>query len=67
MFHHHNHDHNPSDYHRAFAFGVTLNLGYVAVEATFGILAGSLALLADTGDDDEILEKAAKNFMTVSV
>jgi cobalt-zinc-cadmium efflux system protein len=49
MFHHHNHDHSPSDYHRAFALGVALNLGYVAVEATFGILAGSLALLADAG------------------
>ena len=45
MFHHHNHDHSLPDYHRAFAFGVALNLGYIAVEATFGILAGSLALL----------------------
>lgn len=46
---HHNHDHGPSDYNRAFAIGVALNVGFVAVEAIFGILAGSLALLADAG------------------
>lgn len=34
---------------RAFAIGVLLNLGFVAVEALFGILAGSLALVADAG------------------
>ena len=41
--------HGPADYNRAFAFGVALNLGYIAVEATFGIMVGSPALLANAG------------------
>jgi len=45
----HNHDHGPKDYSRAFAFGVALNVGFVIVEAAYGIMAGSLALLADAG------------------
>ncbi len=49
MSHHHNHDHSPSDYNRAFAIGVALNVIYIVVEATYGFLAGSLALLADAG------------------
>ena len=47
--HSHAHDHAPARYNRAFAIGVALNLAYVAAEATFGILAHSLALLADAG------------------
>src|SRR4051812_31476207 len=38
-----------SDYGRAFAVGIGLNLAYVAAEAVFGALSGSLALLADAG------------------
>lgn len=34
---------------RAFAIGTALNLGYVVLEAAFGLIAGSLALLADAG------------------
>lgn len=45
----HAHAHAPKDFGRAFAIGVTLNLGFVAVEAIFGILANSTALLADAG------------------
>jgi cobalt-zinc-cadmium efflux system protein len=45
----HNHNHGAAHYNRAFALGVTLNLAFIAVEAAFGILAGSLALLADAG------------------
>jgi cobalt-zinc-cadmium efflux system protein len=45
----HKHNHGPAQYNRAFALGVALNLGYIAVEAAFGILVGSLALLADAG------------------
>lgn len=45
----HGHDHGPVNYNRAFAIGVSLNLIFVAVEAVFGVLAGSLALLADAG------------------
>ena len=49
MSHPHNHTHSPSDYNRAFAIGVALNVIYIVVEATYGFLAGSLALLADAG------------------
>jgi len=34
---------------RSFALGVGLNVAFVAVEATYGVLANSLALLADAG------------------
>lgn len=34
---------------RAFAIGVALNLAFVAVELVFGVVAGSVALLADAG------------------
>lgn len=44
--HHHHAAPSPG---RAFAIGVALNVGFVAVEATFGILSNSLALLADAG------------------
>jgi cobalt-zinc-cadmium efflux system protein len=47
--HSHNHSHAPADYDRAFAIGIGLNLVYVAVQAGFGLAAGSLALLADAG------------------
>lgn len=45
----HHHHHGPANYNRAFAFGLVLNVGFVVVEAVFGIMAGSLALLADAG------------------
>lgn len=45
----HTHSHAPKTFDRAFAIGVTLNLGFVVVEVVFGILANSLALLADAG------------------
>ncbi|NTX00295.1 MULTISPECIES: cation diffusion facilitator family transporter [Myxococcus] len=43
------HQHTPSTHGRAFALGIGLNLAFVAVEATFGFISGSLALLADAG------------------
>ena len=43
----HGHAHGPADYGRAFAIGVSLNLAYVVVQAVYGILADSVALLAD--------------------
>ena len=46
---HHGHSHAPKDFGRAFAVGVTLNLGFVLVEAGAGIWSHSLALLADAG------------------
>jgi cobalt-zinc-cadmium efflux system protein len=45
----HNHDHAPANYDKAFAIGIGLNVSYVVVEAVFGVLAGSLALVADAG------------------
>lgn len=44
---HHGHQHGPSHYGRAFAIGITLNLGFVVAEVVYGILAHSVALLAD--------------------
>jgi cobalt-zinc-cadmium efflux system protein len=45
----HARDHAPATFGRAFAIGVALNLGFVIVEAIFGILSNSVALLADAG------------------
>ena len=47
--HHHGHDHGVPSHDRAFAIGIALNLVYVVVEAAFGLISGSLALLADAG------------------
>jgi len=46
-----NHDHGqaPVNYDKAFAIGIALNVSYVAVEAVFGVLVHSLALVADAG------------------
>ena len=46
---HHHHSHAPADFNRAFAIGVVLNTGFVAIEAAYGFLSNSLALLADAG------------------
>ncbi len=43
------HGHAPASFGRAFVLGVALNLGFVIVEAIFGILGNSVALLADAG------------------
>lgn len=51
----HAHDHSPDhlqapiNYSKAFAIGIALNVSYVAVEAVFGLLTQSLALVADAG------------------
>ena len=47
--HAHGHSHAPKDFGRAFAIGIALNLGFVIVEAVYGVIAHSLALLADAG------------------
>jgi cobalt-zinc-cadmium efflux system protein len=51
--HDHSHGHNHADHFnthtRAFAIAVFLNLAFVVIEATYGMLSGSLALLADAG------------------
>jgi cobalt-zinc-cadmium efflux system protein len=43
------HRHAPASFGRAFVVGVALNLGFVIVEAIFGISSHSVALLADAG------------------
>lgn len=45
----HEHPEGPENFNRAFAIGIALNLGYVILEAVMGVLASSLALLADAG------------------
>ena len=47
--HGHGHAHGPASYNRAFAVGIALNTGFVIVEAFYGIMGNSLALLADAG------------------
>lgn len=54
--HHHHDGHGhahapPANFGRAFAIGTALNLAFVAVEAGFGVVSGSMALLADAGHD----------------
>ncbi|GGD57675.1 cation diffusion facilitator family transporter [Erythrobacter arachoides] len=45
----HGHAHAPADFGRAFAVGIVLNTAFVVVEAVFGLLSGSMALVADAG------------------
>ena len=47
--HGHGHIHAPKDFGRAFAVGIALNGGFVIAEAVYGVLANSMALLADAG------------------
>jgi len=46
---HHDHTHEHQGHDRAFAAGIVLNLGFVAIESVYGVLAQSMALLADAG------------------
>jgi cobalt-zinc-cadmium efflux system protein len=43
------HSHAPANFGSAFAIGITLNLGFVILEAIYGVFAHSLALIADAG------------------
>ena len=45
----HGHSHSPAAFNRAFAVGIALNTGFVAIEAFYGWQVNSLALLADAG------------------
>jgi cobalt-zinc-cadmium efflux system protein len=46
-----NHEHAApaGRYDRAFTIGIVLNIVFVVIEAAFGVMSGSLALLADAG------------------
>lgn len=46
---HHDHPHADHGHDRAFAVGIALNLAFVAIESVYGVLAHSMALLADAG------------------
>ena len=57
---HHHHAHRPADYGKAFAIGIALNLAFVAVEAFYGFVSNSMALLADAGHNlSDVLGLAA--------
>ncbi len=52
--HSHHDRHGPqghalTDFSTAFAIGIALNLAYIVVEVAYGLMAGSMALLADAG------------------
>ncbi|PMB09470.1 cation transporter [Fischerella thermalis CCMEE 5273] len=49
MSHSNDRSHGPTNYNRAFIISVTLNTGFVVVEVIYGLVANSLALLADAG------------------
>ena len=43
------HSHAPASFGKAFAIGIALNVGFVAIEVVYGFLSHSVALLADAG------------------
>lgn len=45
----HRHHHHQPDFNRAFAVGVALNVIFVLIEAFYGVMSDSLALLTDAG------------------
>ncbi len=46
----HSHPHHSGDhFRRAFALGIALNVAFVVIEAVFGFVGNSMALLADAG------------------
>jgi cobalt-zinc-cadmium efflux system protein len=45
----HGHDHAPTDFGRVFAIAATLNVALVVAQVVFGVLANSVALIADAG------------------
>jgi cobalt-zinc-cadmium efflux system protein len=47
--HTHSHAHAPTSFGQAFAIGIALNIGFVAIETVFGFYANSMALLSDAG------------------
>lgn len=46
---HHHHHHEVMNYNKAFGLGIGLNVVFVIIEISYGLLADSLALLADAG------------------
>src|SRR5215471_13009816 len=46
---HGGHDHTPADFGRAFAIAAALNIALVVAQVVFGVVANSVALIADAG------------------
>jgi len=79
MAHHHDHLHLPHSGHghlhhgehqaepgRIFAVSLGLNFGFVIIEVAFGIISGSMALLADAGHNfSDVLGLAAATAATI--
>ena len=49
--HGHTHAHAPASFGKAFTIGIALNLGFVVIEALYGVIGNSVSLLADAGHD----------------
>jgi len=47
--HGHGHVHAPASFGAAFAVGISLNFGFVLLETVYGLIADSVALVADAG------------------
>jgi len=45
----HDHNHEIKSYNKAFTIGISLNIIFVIIEAVYGVMADSLALIADAG------------------
>ncbi len=73
MAEHHDHEHGisghqhaPASFGRAFAIGIALNLAYVVGEVFYGVVAHSLALLADAGHNlGDVLSLAGAWFASI--
>ena len=46
---HDHHHHEMNNYNRSFAIGIALNVIFVVIEVSYGLMADSLALIADAG------------------
>jgi cobalt-zinc-cadmium efflux system protein len=45
----HDHSHEVKNYNKAFSIGISLNIIFVIIEGVYGVMADSLALIADAG------------------
>ena len=63
---HAGHVHAPANFGRAFLIGIVLNVGFVVAEVAYGLLGGSIALIADAAHNlTDVLGLAAAWLATV--
>jgi cobalt-zinc-cadmium efflux system protein len=63
---HGGHSHAPANFGRAFLVGIILNIGFVVAEVVYGLLGGSVALIADGAHNlTDVLGLAAAWLATV--